>query len=321
LIAAVLALAMVAMRLDAIPGAADRGPWLDVEACVRVDASVVQNLVDLELELGDARSRRPSFPISVAVRCIDGAQLIRVEPWASRGDDGLRTIELPDADDATAALEARSRELALAIAELIRRLEITRPLPPEPAPPPLPAAVTASSSPPQPLSLRWQIGALSAVDAFTGGQWLAGGDLSLGMSLGPWAALDVRAGARSVRGLTSSSDQLSGRAGVASVAAGLNLWSRQRRVGFALMLRAQGFGVDYRLESTGEAPARTARLGALVAALEPRLLVGLSRRVTLALGGAVGLPIHGIVVREQGLETSRMSGALLSGSLGVVVEL
>jgi len=328
LIAGLLALAIVAMPPDATSGTVERGPSLDLDACVRVDASAVQSLVELELELADARARHPSFPVSVAVRCLEGGQLIRVEPWASRGDDGIRTIELPDAYDATAAREARSRELALAIAELIRRLEITRPLPaepppaePPPPPPVAPPVVVAPVALPEGARDRWRIGALSTVEVFPGGPWLVGGDLSLGVSLGRWVSLDLRAGGRFVDGLTSTPEPLSARAGVASLGAGPTFWSRRRSVGFALMVRAQGFGVEYRVESAGPGPAGTSRLGAVVAAAEPRLLVGLSRHVTLALGGAAGLAVHGIVVRVQGLETSRMSGLLLSGSLGVVVAL
>jgi hypothetical protein len=329
LIAGLLALALVATGAEATPGPAEHGPLLEVEACVRVDALVVQNLVDLELDLGDARARRPTVPISVAVRCLDGAQLIRVEPWASRGDDGLRTIELPDAYDEAAAVEARSRELALAIAELIRRLEITRPLPPEapppaPPPPPAPAAppvVVAPSSPPDEPRHRWQLGALTSFDAFPGGPWLAGGDLSFGVSLGRWVALDLRAGGRSVQGLTSSSERLTARAAVASLGAGLNVWSQRHPIGFVAMLRAQGLGVAYRLGSAGEDPARTTWLDAFAASVEPRFLVRMSGHLTLALGGAAGLVLHGIVVRVQGVETSRMSGLSLSGNLGLVVEL
>jgi len=327
LIAGLLALALLVMRTEGITETTERGPLLDLEACVRVDASVVQNLVDLELELGDARSRRPTVPISVAVRCLEGAQVIRVEPWASRGEDGIRTIDLPDADDATAALEARSRELALAIAELIRRLEITRPLPAEPEPPPSPPAppapppVVAQPAPPDALPGRWQIEALSSFEAFTGGQWLAGGDLSLGVAMGRWISLDLRAGGRVVEGLPSSSDRLSARAGTASLAAGLTVWSGRRPVGFTARLRAQGFGVEYRVASAGDDGDRTTRLGALVISAEPRLLVRMSRHLTLALGGAVGVPVHGIVVRVQGAETSKMSGLFLSANLGVMLAL
>jgi hypothetical protein len=154
LIARVLALSLLATGSEEIPAAAEHGLLLELDACLQVDEPSVQNLV--ELELRDARARSGNIPISVVVRCLDGAQEIRVEPWASRGDDGIRTIALPDAEDATATLEARSRELALAIAELIRRLEITRPLePPPPPPPPPPPIVVAPPSPSEAPPGRW----------------------------------------------------------------------------------------------------------------------------------------------------------------------
>jgi len=254
------------------------------------------------------------------VRCIEGGQEIRVEPWASRGDDGIRTIELPDADDATAALEARSRELALAIAELIRRLEITRPLPAEaPPPPPPPPIVAVPIAPPEAPPGPFGIAALSSFEYFTGGQWLAGGDLALTVALGRWALGDLRVGGRFAGGETLPAGRLSARAGTAALGAGLNALSRRRTLGFALMFRAQGYGVEYRAELPDS--SRTAVLGAFVVAVEPRLIVAVTRRISIAAGGAAGLPLHGIVVRTQGVETDSMSGLVLSGSLGLVVAL
>src|SRR4029079_3323629 len=207
LIARVLALSLLATGSEEIPAAAEHGLLLELDACLQVDEPSVQNLV--ELELRDARARSGNIPISVVVRCLDGAQEIRVEPWASRGDDGIRTIALPDAEDATATLEARSRELALAIAELIRRLEITRPLePPPPPPPPPPPSVVSPPSPPEAPPGRWGIVALSSCDYFTGGQWLAGGDLSLAASLGRWTLGEVRVGGRFANGETLPSGRL-----------------------------------------------------------------------------------------------------------------
>jgi hypothetical protein len=322
LIARVLALALLATRSAEVPAAAEQSPVLELDGCLQVDESTVQNLV--QLELGDAGARRAREPISVVVRCIDGGQEIRVEPWASRGDDGIRTIQLPEADDAGAAtLEARSRELALAIAELIRRLEITRPLPaqPPPPPPPPPPVVVAAVSPPDAPPGRWQLGALSAFEYFTGGQSLAGGDLSLALSLRRWIVGDLRVGGRFVNGETFSSARLTARAGTAAVAAGLNVWSQRRSVGFALMLRAQGYGVEYRAELSGDGGSRTARLGAFVIAIEPRLLVAVTRRISIAAGAAAGLPLHGIVVRTQGIETDSMSGLVVSANLGFVLAL
>ena len=320
--AAVLALALLATRSEEVPATAERGPVLELDPCAQVDEAVVQNLV--ELELGDARARRGKDPISVVVRCIEGAQEIRVEPWASRGEDGVRTIELPDAEDAPAAMEARSRELALAIAELIRRLEITHPLPsepPPPPPPPPPPVVIAPSAPPSAAPGRWGLGALSSFDYFTGGQWLAGGDLSVAVSLGHWVLGDLRVGGRFASDETVPSGRLTTRAGTAAAGAGLNVWSKHRSVGFALMLRAQGYGVEYRADLSGDGTSRTALLGAFVVAVEPRLLVAVTRRISITAGGAAGLPLHGIIVRTQGVDTDSISGLALSSSLGVVVAL
>jgi len=85
------------------------------------------------------------------------------------------------------------------------------------------------------------------------------------------------------------------------------------------MFRAQGYGVEYRAELPDA--ARTAVLGAFVVAVEPRLIVAVTRRISIAAGGAAGVPLHGIVVRTQGVETDSMSGLVLSGSLGLVVAL
>jgi hypothetical protein len=320
LIAGVLALSLLATGSEEIPAAAQHGLLLELDACLQVDEPSVQNLV--ELELGDARARSGNIPISVVVRCLDGAQEIRVEPWASRGDDGVRTIALPDAEDATATLEARSRELALAIAELIRRLEITRPLPsqPLPPPPPPPPIVVAPPAPSEAPPGRWGIAALSSFDYFTGGQWLAGGDLSLAVLLGRWTVGEVRGGARFVNGETLPGGSLTARAGTAALGAGLNVWSKGRAVGFVLMGRAQGYGVAYRAE-LGDGGARTALLGAFVVAVEPRLLLAVTRRISIAASAAAGLPVHGIVVRTQGVETASMSGLALSSHLGLVVAL
>jgi len=310
----------LALSLLATGAAAGRSTLLDLDACLQVDAPTVQNLV--ELELGDARARRVNSPISVVVRCIDGAQEIRVEPWSSRGDDGIRTIQLPDAEDAAATLEARSRELALAIAELVRRLEITRPLPSEPPPPAAPPpVVVAPISPPEAPPGRWGIGALSSFEYFTGGQWLAGGDLSLAVSLGHWTLGEVRVGGRLASGETLPSGRLTARAGTAALGAGLNLWSKRRAVGFALLLRAQGYGVQYRAELAGDGGSRSAVLGAFVIAVEPRLLVAVTRRISMAASAAAGLPVHGILVRTQGVETDSMSGLVLAGHVGLVVAL
>jgi hypothetical protein len=320
LIVSILALALFALPGEQPADAPEQRPTLDIDACVDVDAAAVENLVDLELRTPG--SRRRASPVSVNVRCLEDGQEIRVEPWASLGGDGIRAIALPAVDEADAdpaAREARSRELALAIAELIRRLDITQPLPPKrPAPPPPPPAVSPPPAPEAPPG-RWQVAALSSFEAFTGGQTMAGADLAFAARIGRWFVSEVRVGGRLVDGPTSPVVRLTGRSGTAAVAAGPCLWSKHRTVGFAPMLRAQAYAIDYRAESPGETAPPTTRMGAITVAVEPRLLVAVSRWIGLAAGAGVGVPLHGIVVRTQGLETDSLTGVAFSASLGAVV--
>ena len=148
---------------------------------------------------------------------------------------------------------------------------------------------------------------------------MAGGDLSLAMSFGRWTLADVRVGGRLLDGGRLPSGRLTARAGTASLGAGLHLGSK-RRAGFALMLRLQGYAVQYDAELDGGG-SRTALLGAAVVAVEPRLLVAITHRISIAAGGAAGVPLHGIVVRTQGVETESLSGFVLSANLGFVVAL
>jgi hypothetical protein len=321
LIVTILALALFAVPGEQTADAAEQKPTLAIDACVEVDDATVENLVDLELR--DTRGHGQDVPISVGVRCLDGTQEIRVEPWASLGGDGIRAIELPPADGADpAAREARSRELALAIAELIRRLEITHPLRPKPPPPP-PApspqiAISASPDADEPGRRRWQLAALSSFEAYTGGQKLAGGDLFAAVPIGRWMLSEVRVGGRLVDGGTSPVAHLTGRAGTAAIAAGLNIWSKHRALGFALMLRAQGYAIEYQVASPDRG-SQTALLGALTIIVEPRLLVAVSRRISLTAGVGAGIPLHGIRVRTQGVETDSLTGLVVSASLGALL--
>jgi hypothetical protein len=324
LIASVLALALLAMHGEAVVDAAEGTPAVELDPCLNVDESVVRNLVSLELR--DVHAGDGMASLSVGVRCTDGGQEIRVEPWASRGEGGVRAIDLPAADDADpAAQEARSRELALAIAELIRRLQITHPLGPQPPRQPPPTTATNSANivayapPPDGSAGRWRLGVQSSFESFAGGQRLAGGDLFVAARVGRWILADIRIGGRLVGEGGSPSVRITARAGTAILAGGLNLSSSERAISGTLLVRAQGYLLEYRAEPSGDPEIRTVVLGAFVVALEPRLFVALSRRVSLTAAIAAGLPVHGVVVRTQGTEADSLSGLLLSGNLGAVV--
>ena len=157
---------------------------LAIDPCVGADEETVRKLLDLELRGNPVGTA--TMPESVTVRCVEGAEEIRVSPWAALGPEGVRTIQLPSRDDADpAARQGRSRELALAIAELIRRLETNHPaaLPQAPVRAQGSSAGTAVVPTPPPAQVqargqdRWQVGAAWAGEAFGGGARLMGGDV------------------------------------------------------------------------------------------------------------------------------------------------
>lgn len=145
-----------------------------------------------------------------------------------------------------------------------------------------------------------------------------GADLFVSSRLGRWFLAELRIGGRLGSDQTLSGEHLTARAAAAAVAAGVNLWSRRRTFGGALVLRAQGYLVQFRAEATGNGHAETANLGAFALALEPRLMVTLTRRFSLQVSAAAGWVPRGIVVRIQGVETPSMSGVVVAADLAGV---
>jgi hypothetical protein len=321
LIGTVIALRLLAMSTEGAPAVVDEEPVLTLDPCVEVDETTVREV--MELELWDARPRNAKLPTSVSVRCVGDAQEIRVESRSAPEQDEVRAIQLSSVADAAApaARQARSRELALAIAELIRRREIAPPAPPAtpPPPPPPPVVPALVVSPAQPAEAgRWQLGILTTYDYFGGGQRFIGGDLFTAARLGRWFVAELRAGGRVGADQPLPGGRLSARAATVGAAAGIRFWP-ERLIGFELMLRAQEYLVQFRAEASGDSAARTALLGAFVLAAEPRLIVALARHFELEATAAVGLPPRGIVVRIQGTDRQSMSGLVLSGSLAGVL--
>lgn len=321
---AFIAIWLAAIGAQLTPGVANNGPALTIDQCVAVDEKTVREVMDLEI-----RGAR-MLPTSVSVRCVDGAQEIQVLPWTSGEAESIRTVQLPPVvdDDDTAALQARSRELALAIAEFIRRFDAAQspegesvkqaPLLVEP-PPFVPASAPAEKRPIDNSIGRWRLGLLSAFEYFSGGRTLAGGDLFVASCLGSWFSTDLRVGGRVGADQPLPSGRLTTRAATASGAAGFNLWSLRHSVETALLVRVQGYLVQFRVEQLAENRAQTALLGAWTLAAEPRIALSLAPHFLLDASVGFGVPLRGIVVRMQGAETNGMSGLVVSGSFGGVV--
>jgi hypothetical protein len=314
-----IALWLAAIGSELNPEMADIGPALAIDPCVAVDEGTVREVMELEI-----RGIR-TIPTSVSVECIDGAQEIRVLSRISPETEAIRTIQLSPVadDDDSAARQARSRELALAIAEYIRRLDTAARTARESSPsrPPLPSIPLPASPailPAEGPNDRWQLGLLSAFEHFSGGRTLVGGDVFAASCLGRWFSAELRAGARIGPDEPLPGGWLTTRAATASAAVGFNLWSERRWAGAALVLRAQGYLVQFRVEQFGASRAPSAFFGAATLAAEPRLALRLSRHLRLETSAGVGLPLRGIVVRMDGIETRSMSGLVVSASLGGV---
>jgi hypothetical protein len=331
LIVPVIALRLFALSVDVNVPPSAQEPLLTIDPCVEVDEAMVREVMDLEL--GAVRGGDETRPAAVFVRCVaDGEEIrqeIRIEPRIS-GDPGeARTIRLTSADGTLPVTRAaRSRELALAISEIIRR-RATAPAP-SAAPPPeavaqVPPAVSAipsvAASPPaavEEVPSHWQLGISPTYDYFDGGQRFAGGDLFVGSRLGRWLLAEARAGGRVASERAVPGGSVSVRATTAGVAVGVAYWPERRPVGAALMLRAEEYWVQFHVV-LDDGRARTALLGAFVLAAEPRLIVAMTRQVAIEATSGIGFLPHGIVVRTQGMQTQSVSGLYVSASLAGVL--
>jgi hypothetical protein len=326
LIVPVIALGLLALAADVAVPPVGQGSSLTIDPCVEVDEATVREVMDLEL--GGVHGDDETRPAAVFVGCVADGQEIRIEPWASSQPGGARIIRLSPADGTLpVARAARSRELALAIAEIIRR-RATAPAPPPEAVPPsapsVPATPSVSAPPAHPTRPteetqpdRWQLGVSPTYDYFDGGKRLAGGDLFMGARLGRWLLAEVRAGGRIAAEQAVPGGSLSAHATTVGVAIGVLFWPASRRGGAALMLRAQEYWVQFRL-GLDDGRTHTSLLGALALAAEPRLIVALTHRWALAATAGIGFLPHGIIVRTQGVQTQSVSGLVLSASLAGV---
>ena len=151
MIVPVIALGLFALSVDVEPPPSTQEPFLTIDPCVEVDETTVREVMDLELAA--VHGADETQPAAVLVRCVPDGQEIRIEPWASSEPGAARTIRLTSAEGTLpVARAARSRELALAIAEIIRRRATAPARVPEtltPVAPPVSAIPTSNRESPK----------------------------------------------------------------------------------------------------------------------------------------------------------------------------
>jgi hypothetical protein len=313
-----LTLSLILLGVDGQPPMA-KVINLSIDACIAVDQETVRQV--MELEISDARL----LPVSVDVRCVDGAQEIRISRPGSPSQEDVRTVPTaPISETETPAeLQARSRELALSIAEFVRwpGAKAQPPQAPQPTPP-LPTVVPEGATASRPAEVpegRWRLGLLCAYERFAHGHSLMGGDVFMGSRLARWYLAELRVGGRLGSDSLNSGQHLTTRAASVSAAAGLGMWSKRSVWGGALVLRAQGYLAQVRGDASPESRFATRRLGALALLVEPRLMVALTHHLFLQASAALGWVPQGISVRVQGVEAQGLTGIALSANLAGVI--
>lgn len=285
-------------------------PRISIEPCVEVDASEVLRLTAIEVSSWQGQSSVASFDVFVG--CQDGGQRLRLMD-AKRGQVAERSIDLSAVG--ASDRDARARELALAIAELLRRNESGD----QPVPNVVIDAVPVPPSPPPTMVMPWQaeLGVTAAAMGWTGGAVLFGADLTGRARFAGWFIAELRAGGRSTRPVSLDNGSMTGRGLSASAGLAFDVVPNFQWVGVSLGARLgvdwlryaaideEGFTYDGR-DATGVNAFGTAT--AFVSLVGPL-------RITLDAG--VGTALHEVTIRENDETLGGLSGVVASGALGL----
>jgi hypothetical protein len=295
-------------------------PSITIDPCVDVDLEEVRRLAAIELStsVSDGATR-----LEVEVACTDEAQELRVRDRAS-GHLATRSIDL-DAHLETDR-DAKARELALAIAELVRRAvldsESDARAPAPRAPPP------AEPSPPRPderapraaadrRPWRGELGLMGAGSRWSGGEVLFGVDVAGRIRLGHWLIADVRLGGRKTRTLVLRSGTLDAAGVAGAIGVSVDLMPRVSGIGVALGLRLGGDWLRYSAVDAAGTAYGGRDAGAVSASGTATAFVTVSGPVCLTADASAGTALHSIAVRDNGQAVSGVRGVLLAGAVGL----
>jgi hypothetical protein len=312
----------VALALALLGVAAVASPVpVTIDACVAVDPEEVRRLTAIEL-LADETDRSG---FEVLVGCRGDSQTLRLL-HASRGVVDSRSIEASK----TAAPDARNRELALAIAELIRRAPEAPEQPPEVAAPPktVPEAASAriesrpdTRAPQQrmdPARVRAQFAAVAALVHWSAGHRLLGADLVVRVATAPGLVPELRVGVRQTPGAVSlSRDEIDARGFSAALGLGYALLDLDRFVHLTLGGRLGIDGLRYAVSEPSGGTYAGADASDVHALGTANIAVALSERVRVEAEAAAGGALHAIVIRDNGQDVTGARGVMFVGSLGV----
>jgi hypothetical protein len=315
----VIALPLLLLVTD--PSAPVPMPAIAIDPCVEVDPEEVRRLAALELNSWQAGAAADS--LAVTVTCDDEVQELRLTDRVS-GRETVRNLDLT----ATSGTDrdAKTRELALAIAELLRRVDIAPPPKLEPAPKPPPTSIAEERKPSLPpptwsetgaRPFRLELGVAGRGTSWTGGELLLGMDVSARTHFGRWIIAELRVGGNKTRPVTLANGRVDAYGMAAAAGLALDVAPFWRGVGVAVGAR---LGVDWlryaAIDNDGVAyGGRDA--GAVTASGMVNAFAALSESFCVTADAAVGGAVHSIAIRDNGQRVSGLSGILFSGAVGV----
>jgi len=296
-------------------------PAIAIDPCVEVDADEVRRLAALEL---NAWRAGPSDALSVLVTCDGEVQELRLVDRV-KGQETVRNLDLSAASGTDR--DAKTRELALAIAELLRRAQVA--VTPEPAlAPSLPPAPIArerqEGSPATPAErgiaarpFRLELGAAGRATTWTGGEMLFGADVTARTHLSRWLILDLRVGGTKSRPVALAHGTLDAFGVSAAAGIALDVTPSWQSVGVALGAR---FGADwlrYAAMDHGGVAYGGHDAGAVTASGTLNAFAALSGQFCITADAAIGGALHSVAIHDNGQNVSGLSGAFFSGAFGV----
>ena len=300
-------------------GAPESGrlPTITIDPCVEVDADEVERLAAMELRTW--RWRTAPEELEVLATCQEGTQELRLTHRV-RGQVTVRSIELGErlVDDE----EAKERELALAIVEMLRRADVDfapeAPPPSSPPPaPPLPPPRTDDVVQPVPPPWSIELGAMGVGAGWGGGEVLLGVDAVGRARLGRWLIAELRLGGRKTRPVELESGTVDGHAVAGALGLSFDATPAVHQAGVSFGAR---LGVDwlrYATRDRGELEYDGGDGAVVSLAGTTTGFVALSGALGLTVDAAVGGALHSVVIRENGEVISGMRGVLFQGALGL----
>lgn len=294
-------------------------PPVEIDPCVAVDPEEVRRLTTIEV--GSLQSSASERSLRVIVDCEASGQRLRlVDPL--RGVIAARRIDLSASQ--AGDLDAKARELALAIAELFRRSQADSSVVPTET---MPVGLDEPSpKEPEPRSPQWrpwqlEIGGSGAVAGFSAGELLLGTDMTGRVRLGRFLLAELRAGARQTTRLELERGSMAGRGFVAMAGLSFDALPDMRWAGVSFGARVEADWLSYEVADDAGITYGRAQAQALTAAGATTAFVSVAEPLCLTLDAAVGMALYPVIIRENEHTQSGLRGVAWSFALGLAAHL